>query len=183
MMANTIEIKSVEDLVKDSVIVNCTDTARKFEYKMNDKAAKGKLLKGAKRNPFEVVENSSSSNLVFSPGSWNYIVLPSIRYWNEVKGSKTCRIGAMVVKIADVNMGKDTGGKHIDTQIVFFLNRDKVVLHCYNTTQLILINGHGYAKLIEVFLKPKKKLKINPQGAISVYPKSYFLGDSKLHAK
>ena len=36
---------------------------------------------------------------------------------------------------------------------MFFANIDKIVLHCYNTTQLILVNGHGYAKLIDVFLK------------------------------
>ena len=102
MMTNTIEMTSVENLVKDSETVTCRDTPRKFEYKMNDKAAKGKLLKGAKRNPFEVVENSSSSNLVFNPGSWNYVVLPSIRYWYEVKGSKTCRIGELIVKMEDI---------------------------------------------------------------------------------
>ena len=67
----------------------------------------------------------------------------------------------MIVRIADVKTGKDAGGKHIDTQIVFFANRDKVMLHCYNTTQRILVNGHGYAKLIQMFLKPYFESKIN----------------------
>ena len=31
----------------------------------------------------------------------------------------------------------------------------------YNTTQLILINGHGYQKFIDVFLKPFLTAKIN----------------------
>ena len=159
-MANAIEFTSVEGLVKDSEVVATKDEVRKFEYKLNDKAAKGKLIKGGKRIPFEVVENSSSSNLVFNLGAWNYVVRPSFKYWSEVKGNKTCKIGDTIVRIADVKAGRDIGGKHIDTQIVFFANRDKVVLHCYNTTQLILVNGHGYAKLIQMFLKPYFEYKI-----------------------
>ena len=167
-MANAIEISSVDDLVKDSEIVNYKDTVRKFEFQLDEKAAKAKLVKNAKKIPFEIVENSSSSNLVFSPGSWNSVVQPSMRYWDEVKGTKTCKIDDRIVRIADVKTGKDVGGKHIDTQIVFFSNRDKVVLHCYNTTQLILVNGHGYADFIKVFLKPffEAKIKMNEEDIV-----------------
>ena len=58
------------------------------------------------------------------------------------------------VKVGGVKQGKDNTGKHVNTQIVFFGDRDKIVCHLYNTTQLILINGHGYKKFIELFLKP-----------------------------
>ena len=53
--------------------------------------------------------------------------------------------------------------RHIDTQVIIYANRDKVVLHCYNTTQLILVNGHGYARLVETFLKPyfESKIELN----------------------
>ena len=125
-MANAIEFTSVECLVKDSEVLVTRDEARKFEYKLKDKAARGKLIKCGKRIPFEVVGNSSSSNLLFNLGSWNYVVKPSFKYWTEVKGNKTCRIGDTIVRIADVKTGKDIGGKHIDTQIVFFANRDKL---------------------------------------------------------
>ena len=77
-----------------------------------------------------------------------------------IDDSCTITIGSSVIRIADVKSGKDIGGKHIDTQIVFFVNRDKVVLHFYNTTQLILINGHGYDRFIETFLKPFFETKI-----------------------
>ena len=52
-------------------------------------------------------------------------------------------------------------GKCINTQIVFFADREKIVCHMYNTTQLILINGHGYKKFIDIFLKPFLTSKIN----------------------
>ena len=148
-MSKAIEFETVEDFVMDSEVINRKDNRRTFEYDLDDKAAKAKLLKGAKRIPFEIVKNSSSSNLVFSIGAWNHVVLPSVRYWNQSKGDHTCKFGLTTVKIASVKAGTETGGKHVDTQIVFFVNRDKVVCHFYNTTQLILVNGHGYSKLVE----------------------------------
>ena len=48
----------------------------------------------------------------------------------------------------------------IDTQIIFYIDRDKVTCHCYNTTQLILVHGHGYKRLIDEFLKPFFESKI-----------------------
>ena len=115
--------------------------------------AKAKLLKAARRQPIEIEENSTSSNLVFSAGAWIHAVLPSVRYWNEVKESKTCKIGDYEVEIGGIKENKETQGKHVNTQIVFLANRNKVVCHMYNTTQLILINGHGYKTFIDVFLK------------------------------
>ena len=125
-MAKAIEMTSVHNLVKDSETALFRDNVRKFEYKLDDKTAKGKFMKGAKRTPFEVVENSSSANLIFNLGSWYNLVLPSNQYWEASKGNKTLNIDGRVVKIADVKTGKDISGKHIDTQIVFFSNRDKM---------------------------------------------------------
>ena len=119
-MAKTIEMISVDSVVRDSELVKHIDVPRVFDYKMDEKAAKGKLIKGAKRASFEIVRNSSSCNLIFNLGSWSNIVLPSIRYWSDIKGNLTCTIGPTIVRVADVKPGKDIGGKHIDTQIVFF---------------------------------------------------------------
>ena len=58
------------------------------------------------------------------------------------------------MKISSLKTGTEAGGKHVDTQIVFFINREKAVCHFYNTTQLILVNGHGSSKLVEEFLVP-----------------------------
>ena len=42
----------------------------------------------------------------------------------------------------------------MNTQIVFYADRDKIVCHLYNTTQKILVNGHGYRKFMDLFFKP-----------------------------
>ena len=160
-MAKAIEMESIEEIVKDSEInIYEDDEQRHFEYNLNEKSAKAKLVKGARRCPLEKFPKSGSLNLVFNPGSWSNVVLPSIRYWDQSKGDKTCKIGVSSIRVVSVKTGTDTGGKHIDTQIVFFINREKAVCHFYNTTQLIMVNGHGYMKLVDEFLWPYFESKI-----------------------
>ena len=67
----------------------------------------------------------------------------------------------MAVKRADIETRKKATGKHIDTVIVFYASGSKVVCHLYNTTQLILVNGHGYANLVNNFLNPFFEYKVS----------------------
>ena len=157
LTSNNAEIISIEDHVKNSEMVK----ENVFNYKLNDKAAKNKLLKAANRPPIEIEENSTSTNMVFSAGAWVHAVLPATKYWGEVPDSKTCKIGDYTVQIGGVKESREMNGKRINTQIVFFAEREKIVCHMYNTTQLILINGHGYKKFIDIFLKPFLTSKIN----------------------
>ena len=87
-----LEARSLVDLVKESEQKIPSDVERAHEYKLNDKTAKAKIIKGAKRIPIELVENVGSSTLNFSVGAWNHVVLPSVRYWDSIKGEKTCRV-------------------------------------------------------------------------------------------
>ena len=159
-MNNMIEFESIKDLVSHSETIGFGEKGRQFEYNLNEKNAKAKLLKGAKRSPFEIVQNNGSVNLIFNLGSWKTIVSPSILYWKEVRSDMTCTVGQSKVKLASVKTGRDVVGKHVDTQIVFFFDREKAVCHFYNTTQLILVNGHGYIKFVEEFLRPYFESKI-----------------------
>ena len=148
------EMTTIEDHVKSSVLLKNLNSSMSFDYELNDKATKAKLLKAAKRIPIETEEHSSSSNLIFSAGAWYHAVLPAVKYWNDVKGEKTCKVGDYIIKVGGVKSAKESSGKHVNSKVVFFADRDKVVCHLYNTTQLILINGHGYKKFIDLFLKP-----------------------------
>ena len=112
-MANAIEMTNIEDFLKD-----CD------------------LVKGAKRIPFEIVEKSLSTNLVFSLGAWNKIVMPFVTYLIQARGDKNCEVRYTDITIAILKTGIETSGKHIDTQVVFFVDREKVVCHFYYTTQL-----------------------------------------------
>ena len=146
------EVKSMDEYIEKINDVEVNKTRKLFEYELNAKTTKKKLEKGAKRAPFEIVENSTSSNIIFSVGAWHQIVLPTVSYWNTVKDNEVCKIGSDVITITSVKQGKDLTGKNVDTQVNFLLNNQKIVCHLYNTTQLILCNGNGYKDLINLFL-------------------------------
>ena len=124
-----VELKCIDDVVMDSEINDLGEVQRSFAYNLKDKQVKSKLLKGAKRCPFDTVRNNGSVNLVFNLGSWQAVVLPSLRYWNLNMVNKPCQIGSTTIKIFSIKTGTDAGGKHVDTQIVFFLDREKAVCH------------------------------------------------------
>ena len=84
---------SIEEHVKDSDLCIIPETIREFEYKLNEKSAKAKLVKNAKRAPIEIEDNSTSSNLKFSVGAWKNVVMPAIYYWKDVGGTKSCKVG------------------------------------------------------------------------------------------
>ena len=69
MQETYLRMKSIENIVKDNELLKHEEKTRQFDYNVNDKAAKAKFVKGAKRIPFEIVDNSSSSNLIFSLGA------------------------------------------------------------------------------------------------------------------
>ena len=148
---------SIEEHVKHSDLYILSEGTRAFEYQLNEKSAKAKLIKNAKRIPLEIEDNSTSSNLIFCVGSWKNAVIPAVSYWKEVKGTKSCKVGDYTIKVAGVKVGTDKIGMNV----VFYGDRDKIVCHIYHTTQLILVNGHGYKKFIETFLKPFLQSKIN----------------------
>jgi len=133
---------------------------RKFKYNLSDKKAGNKLLKGSSREPFQVEEKSNSTNLVLNIGSWMTVIMPVIICMREAKGDDEWQSESANIRVASVKSGQEVSGLHIDTQIVFFINRQKAVCHFYNTTQRIMINGHGYRNLVSDFLIPFFEKKI-----------------------
>ena len=60
------------------------EQARVFDYVINKKRAKAKLLKGAKRiKNLEVELKNGCVNLLFCDGAYFEIVLPLMRSWNK----------------------------------------------------------------------------------------------------
>ena len=90
------DVLTIDDQIRGSEYHNDSVT---FNYELNDKSAKAKLVKGSKRIPFEVEEKSTSCTLVFCVGAWLTAVLPAGRYWNDIKGDKTCKVGEMTIKV------------------------------------------------------------------------------------
>ena len=134
---------------------------RKFGYKLNQKATKTKLLKGALKAPFEKEIKSTCLVLTFNDGSYFYSVLPLVELWKAKNATQDMiKLGDVEIKVSEVKPGKEVGGMCVDTLVKFEINGSKVVVHCYNTKAKMLINGSGYSSFSMKYLEPYIKKTI-----------------------
>ena len=129
------------------------ENGRVFNYALNKKRAKSKLLKGAKRTNLDVELKPGCVNLIFCGGAFCEIVLPLIRYWNT-KVNETVTINETEIKIMEVHTGVETSEHHIDTKLVLNVNGDRLVLHAYNGTQKLMVQGKNYENFALNCLQP-----------------------------
>ena len=111
---------------------------------MNDKRAKSKLLKGAKRvNNLEVEKKRGCVNLWFNDGSYFEVVLPLLRLWKD-KLDEVFIINEVELKIVEIDIGIEDSNKHMDTKLVIMTNNDRLVVHAYNGRQNAMVQGKNY---------------------------------------
>ena len=145
---------------ENSIIRLDHDGGRAFEYTLNKKRAKAKLLKGAKReNHLDVEFKSGCANLRFSNGSYFKLILPLLRNWFEEKDN-IIKIDDTDIEVIEVEAGRESLGQHMDTKLVVMVNGDRLVLHAYNGTQNLMIQGKNYKKFASNCLEPFFRQKI-----------------------
>ena len=128
--------------------------SRVFGYVLNDKRAKAKLLKGAKRGKHLVVESKDGCvNLIFSDGSYFKTVLPLLKSWHK-KLNENIFINETEVQVIEVDSGIDSSKKHVDTKLVLLADQSRLVLHAYNSTQKLMVQGQNYEKFALNILEP-----------------------------
>ena len=94
-------------------------------------------------------------NLKFSAVAYLFVAKPFIKTCEmKFKSRQIFDEQNLCIKVREFEDGKDSNSKHMDTKIVFFVNEEKVVVHCYNSTQNIMVAGGRYLEFIERFLKP-----------------------------
>ena len=141
---------SVVNVNKDVI----EDEGRVFTYSLNKKKTKAKLLKGAKRtNNLEMEVRDGCVNLRFCDGSFYVIVLPLIKLWSQ-KINETVIINEIEVNIAEVHAGLEKSANHVDTKLIVFANGDRLVLHAYNSTQNLMVQGRNYENFAKNCLQP-----------------------------
>ena len=112
------------------------NSGRKLNFELTDKKAKANLIKSANRAHFEIEKKQRSTNIRFSAGSYLLVAKPFVKkcelgYLNQTPFSKD----DMEIAVDEYRDGLEQNNKHFDTKIVFSVNRKKVVIHCYNSTQ------------------------------------------------
>ena len=126
---------------------------RVFEYSMNKKRANAKLLQGAKAKNLDVEVKSGCVNLRFSDGSYCELILPLIKAWQQ-KVDEIVQINENEIKIVEVEAGKEQTGSHVDTKLVVMNKGDRLVLHAYNGTQNLMVQGKNYEQFALNVLVP-----------------------------
>ena len=128
---------------------------RKFKYDMNQKTAKRKLLNGASKIPFVKEIKSTCEVLNFNDGSYVVSVIPLIEKWKlKQESGEPIKFKDQDIYVTEQKYGKEQGGIVVDVLTKFELNGIKVVTHCYNTKQKILVNGCGYSDFVKKYLEP-----------------------------
>ena len=126
---------------------------RVFEYSMNKRRANAKLLQGAKAKNLDVEVKSGCVNLRFSDGSYFKLILPLIKAWQQ-KVDEIVQINENEIKIVEVEAGKEQTGSHFDTKLVVMNKGDRLVLHAYNSTQNLMVQGKNYEQFALNVLVP-----------------------------
>ena len=163
------------------VFGNKNDDGRVFDYALNKKKAKAKLLKGAKRENLDVEIKNGCVNLLFSDGAYFVLVLPLMRLWSS-KVNEVFIGNETEIKVIEIDTGIEETGNHVDTKIVIMANNQRFVLHAYNGTQNLMVQGKNYEQFAVNCLRPfflKKiqeslddinKYNINIKEVLSVKP-------------
>ena len=92
-------------------------------------------------------------NLRFNGGAYFQIVLPLLREWKQ-KCGEDIDINEVKVKIVDVDAGTENSMRHVDTKLTLVVNDDRYVLHAYNGTQNLMVQGRNYENFALNYLKP-----------------------------
>ena len=132
---------------------------REFGYVLNNKRTKAKVLKGAKRvNNLEVERKPGCVNFLFCDGSYYEVVLPMLRIWNK-KLLEVIKVNDFEIKVIESDEGKDESGNHVDTKLAVIVNSKRLVLHAYNSTQKLMVQGKDYENFsincLETFFRQK----------------------------
>ena len=152
--------EDVEVYKQNEMLVNEDNNGRVFDYTINKKRAKAKLLKGSKRaNNLEVEIKNGCVNLLFSDGAYVEIVLPLMRLWNR-KVNEVFFVNQTEVKVIEIDAGIEESGNHVDTKLVITANNKRFVLHAYNGTQNLMVQGKNYENFAVNCLKPFFEEKI-----------------------
>ena len=140
--------------------VNDTNAERVFDYDINKKKTKAKLLKGATRKNLEVEVKSSCVNLRFNDGAYYEVIMPLLNEWND-RVNSVVKVKGHDVLIVGVEKGLEKTKRHVDTKLTIMFADCRYVLHAYNTTQNLMVQGKNSESFAINYLEPFFNEKID----------------------
>ena len=154
----SVEATNLKQINSKEVIQSATND-RNFNYRLDEKSVRLKLLKGAKRIPIEIENKKTCSNINLSDGTMHLVVKPWMETLAEYnKSDGVFKFENEDVRVASYKPGYDKDGNHVDTKIVLASKNNNVsnkyTLHIYNSTQRIKIDGKNFDTFTNNILEP-----------------------------
>ena len=143
---------------------------RSFGYALNIKRAKAKIIKGVKRvNNVTVEVKTGCVNLRIGVGAYHEVVMPLLALWKQ-RINEEFIIDKTSVQVIEVDEGHESSATIVDTKIVVLVNNEKLVLHSYNTTQNVMVQGKNRENFVTYVLEPyfRKQIELS-MDKISVF--------------
>ena len=81
------------------------------------------------------------------------VVLPTLREWHG-QLRKPFKLGDVEVNVEESDAGIEDTEKHVDTKMVIIANDDRLVLHAYNSTQNLMVQGKNSNAFAVNYLEP-----------------------------
>ena len=76
------------------------------------------------------------------------------------KVNDTILLNKVEIKILEFEAGFENSQKHMDTKLVILVKNSRLVLHTYNSTQKLMVQGQNYEEFALNCLKPFFKEEI-----------------------
>ena len=128
---------------------------RRLNFKLTEKKATSNLLKAADREHVQIETKQNCTNFRFSTGAYILVAKKLIKECEDrFKNGTPIAYTDMNITVDEFKTGLELNNKHFDTKIVFHMNGKKVVMHCYNSTQNLKIEGAAYLAFIEKYFTP-----------------------------
>ena len=141
--------------LSDSVVfrdsINIHINSRNTNFKLKDQMTRKNLLQAARRENFEKEDKQKCIKLKFNAGAYYEAVLPTVSGWKKLNSFSFNR---KIIKVSEFKEGYEENNKHFDSKIVFLVNGTRIVVHFYNSTQNMKVEGKGYIDFTNDFLEP-----------------------------
>ena len=85
--------------------------------------------------------------------------MPLLKSWHQ-KVNEKILLNNTEIEVVEFDVGIEDSQKHIDTKLVIVSNNCRLVLHAYNTSQKIMVQGQNYENFAMNCLEPFFKDKI-----------------------
>ena len=108
---------------------------------MNEKGAN-------KTSDLKIEMKTGNTNLRFRGGAYCEVVLPLLYSWYVAVGN-TVKVNDTEISIIEHEIGSEITNKHVDTKITVMIGDIRLVLHAYNSSQNLMVQGKNHNKFVD----------------------------------